>query len=241
MAVALDTSAIATGGANGANSATSTSFTTSAVNEVIYVLSDTSNDSATVSSISNTSGLTWVKIDSINKGASQGWVEVWRAFAASIISTQTVTVNYAGGFPQANIIVVPASGVDTTGTSGSGSVGATNKASANSTLPTTSVTTTRPGSLVIAAVGQDSNNSLTAGASQTKQTAKTTASALFSIINLLTQNANTSSSGTSVTMNGTFAGSAPWGIIAVEVLAPVSAVSGKVVSVKQAVNRASTY
>jgi hypothetical protein len=131
----------------------SPSFSTVAGNELLlaFVSADGPSGSAmTVSSVSG-AGLTWTRVVSTN--AQLGTSEIWRAFSASTLSNATVTATLAQRF-SASLTVMSFSGVDTTGTNGSGAIGATGTNNASSGAPTASLLTTRNGSWVFG-VGND--------------------------------------------------------------------------------------
>ena len=94
-------------------------------------------------------------------------------------------------------------GVDTTGTNGSGAIGATTSAGAKSGAPTASLTTTRNNSLVIG-VGNDYDNATarTVGSNQT-MVHQFLATAAGDAYWVQRQSAATPSSGTAVTINDT--------------------------------------
>jgi len=96
-----------------------------------------------------------------------GTAEIWRAFSPTTLSGASVraTLSQSVG---ASITVVTFSGVDTSGTGGSGAIGATGGGTAASGAPTASLTTTRDNSWVIG-VGSDWDNATarTVGANQT--------------------------------------------------------------------------
>lgn len=222
MAIAVDQSAHQN--VNGSNTCT-VNMTTSGSGRFLLLTSHVSNSASTVSSITDAAA-TWVKILEIQEVATTGgWVSVWRTLASGTYSGGSITVNYAGGFPQASVVVTAYTGTDTTGTNGSGAVGASNSATAGGTAPSVNVTTTRANSLVVAGVGQDSGITWSAGSGQTIND-QTLSAGGFSTLAQFRQNSVTANSGTAVTMNATSSSSASEAIIGVEILAPVSTVIG---------------
>lgn len=219
MAVTLDSTLVGTGSINGANSIVLSAFSTGGTNRLVLVLTDESSDPATVSSVTAT-GLTFVKVKSVNKGTSQGNVEMWGAWAAAQQTSVVITVNLTGtNFPQGSATTYCFSGTDTTGTVVA-TIGATSTfASLSSSAPTANITTTRNNSLCIAAVGCDINTTTTAGSGQTIDTNVISAGG-FSEINSMRQSATTATSGTVVTMNATSVAVHPYGLLAVEILSP---------------------
>src|SRR5205814_5898287 len=99
--------------------------------------------------------------------AQSGSSEIWRAFApatlASVSVTATLSQSVAG-----SMTVVSFSNVDTSGTSGSGAVGATATANSAGGPPSATLVTTRNNSLVFG-VGNDFDNAIarTVGPNQT--------------------------------------------------------------------------
>lgn len=128
-------------------------FSTTQPNELLlaFVDSDSSNSTTTqVNSVAG-AGLTWELVARAN--AQLGDAEIWRAFAPTPLTNVTVTATLqqpAG----ASISVVAFTGADTSGTNGSGAIGATGTFSADPGAPTGSVQTTRAGSWVFG-VGND--------------------------------------------------------------------------------------
>ena len=141
-------------------------FSTTASNELLlaFVATDAISGTTTVSSIAGGS-LTWQLV--VRTNAQKGTSEVWRAFAAAPLSGITVTATLSQSV-SSSITVVSFKGVDTSGTNGSGAIGATKSASANPGAPTATLTTTRAGSWVFG-VGNDWDNAIarTLGGNQT--------------------------------------------------------------------------
>lgn len=198
--LSIDTVSSADRSSAGSQSSTA-QFSTTAPNELLlaFISTDSSSTSGnTVTSVQG-AGLTWQLVSRAN--GVPGDAEIWRAFAAAVLSNVTVTANLSQS-AAASISVVAFSGVDTSGSNGSGAVGATAMFSAASGAPTGSVTTTRDGSWVFA-VGADWDNAIapTVGLNQTivHQYLATVGDTYW----VQQQNSVTSSAGTTVTMNDT--------------------------------------
>lgn len=221
MAIVLDSTLVGTGGVNGANSNPLSNFSTGGTNRVVLVESDESQDASTVASVTAT-GLTFTKLGSVNKGASQGNVEIWGAWAAAQQTNVAITINYTGSnFPQgagrtecwsgtADGSVLIANVVNSVAATGAFGIGAN---------PTVNITTTKANSQVVAAVGVDGSGGITAGSNQTLEGSNASLGGV-SEVGALYQNANTAASGTVVTMNATLAVGASSGIVALEIFAP---------------------
>ena len=133
-------------------------FSTSSGNELIlaFIATDAlSGANTTVSSVAG-AGLTWQLVRRTN--AQSGTSEIWRAFALSVLTNVSVTATLSRAV-SSSITVMAFSGVDTTGTNGSGAVGATASNSAAQGAPTATLTTTRAGSIVVG-VGNDFDNAV---------------------------------------------------------------------------------
>jgi len=138
---------------NNQNTVTSGAFSTSAGNELVlaFIAADyLFGTNTTVTGVSG-AGLTWQLVQRTN--VQSGTSEIWRAFAAAPLSNVTITATLSQGVAS-SITVVSFSNVDTTGTNGSGAIGATASANAASGAPTATLVTTRGNSLVFG-VGND--------------------------------------------------------------------------------------
>lgn len=249
MAITADTTKVGAGSGNGVNSLALSSFSTGGTNRVVLVFSDESQDASTISGVT-ASGLTFSKVNSVNKGTSQGNVECWAAWAASQQTSVVITVTYTGSnFPQCNARTECWSGTGSGASSISGAIGNSGTGAGDTNAFSASLTTTRGGSQVVGAVGQDSNLTPTAGSNQTG-IGTTDTSTTSSSISDFKQNSATANSGTNVTMNGTFVSATFWGVVVVEVLAPSTPPVGYDVSplnnnfganINQAVKRAAYF
>jgi hypothetical protein len=150
--VAIDQTIFADGTTTGTTRATAT-FSTSATNELLLAFISSGKGTATSTVVNSVAGgsLTWVLVQRTN--TQQGTAEIWRAFAPTTLTNITVTATFSQTV-QSSMTVVSFTGVDTTGTSGSGAIGATATANAASGAPAATLTTTRANSVVFG-VGED--------------------------------------------------------------------------------------
>ena len=143
-------------------------FSTTAGNELLLALISTDNgnneSSTTVTTVTG-GGLTWTLVRRTN--AALGDSEIWRAFAPAVLTGTTVTATFSQSVAAA-ITVISFRGVDTTGTNGSGAIGATGSANALTGAPSASLVTTRNNSYVVG-VGNDWDGAIarTVGPGQT--------------------------------------------------------------------------
>ena len=144
----------------------SSAFSTTAGTELLlaFISADDTATGQTVSSISGGS-LTWTLVRRTN--VRRGDSEIWRAFATGVLSNVTVTATLSQS-AAASITVVSFKGVDTSGTNGSGAIGASQSSSSAAGAPTATLTTTRAASLVFG-VGNDWDRATgrTVGSNQT--------------------------------------------------------------------------
>jgi hypothetical protein len=144
-------------------------------------------------------GLTWVLVARAN--GQSGSSEIWRALAPNPLTNVTITATLSQSVIS-SITVLSFTGVDTTGTNGSGAIGATKTASAASGAPTATLVTTRNSSWVFG-VGNDYDNAI----ARTPGTGQTVVHQLLSTAGdtywVQMENAPTPLSGTSVTINDT--------------------------------------
>ncbi len=192
-------------------------FSTTSTNELLlaFVSADapTTGTNTTVSGMTG-AGLTWTLVRRTN--VQRGTAEIWRAFAAAALTNVSVTAALSSSQP-ASMTVVTFKGVDTTGTNGSGAVGATGTGNAATGAPTANLVTTRNNSWVFG-VGNDWDgaSARTAGANQT----------LVHQLQLLLQdtfwvqrqNATTPLAGTTVTINDTAPTNHRYNLTLVEIL-----------------------
>ncbi|HLH08324.1 MAG TPA: N,N-dimethylformamidase beta subunit family domain-containing protein [Terriglobales bacterium] len=202
-------------------SITSSPFSTTAGSELLlaFIGTDALSPNMTVSSVTG-GGLTWTLV--VRSNAQGGSSEIWRAFATAPLSNATVSANFSQTAPDATITVMSFTGVDSTGTNGSGAIGANLATNAKSGAPTITLTTTRNNSLVIG-VGNDYDNAInrTVGTNQTMvhQFLATGAGDTYWVQR---QNAATPSSGTAVRINDTAPTGDSYNLAAVEILPPIT-------------------
>jgi len=135
---------------------TTTAFSTTAGNELLlaFISSDYQTGANTkVNSVSG-AGLTWQLVTRAN--VQQGTSEIWRALASAPLSNVTVTATLSQAV-MSSITVMSFKGVDTSGTNGSGAIGAVKTANGTSGAAKVTLTTTRSNSWVFG-VGNDWDN-----------------------------------------------------------------------------------
>jgi hypothetical protein len=145
----------------------SPAFSTTVSNELVlaFIATDYNGGvNTTVSSVTG-AGLTWVLVARTN--VQNGTSEIWRAFATAPLTGVTVTASLSQA-ASSMVTVVSFSNVDTSGTNGSGAIGATATANRAVGAPTATLVTTRNNSWVFG-VGNDFDNPIarTVGAGQT--------------------------------------------------------------------------
>ena len=192
---------VSTDGSSASTTISSAPVSTSSGNELLLAFISTdylTGANTTVKSVSG-GGLTWVLVQRTD--AQSGSSEIWRAFSSSALSNAIITATLSQSVI-CSISVMSFSGVDTTGTSGSGAIGATGTGNSSREAPTASLTTTRSGSWVVG-VGNDYDNAIgrTAGSGQrlVHQLFTPTGDTYWVQI----QNIPTPTSGTSVSINDT--------------------------------------
>src|SRR5205823_3186784 len=172
-----------------------------------------SGANTTVTGVSG-AALTWTLV--VRANGQSGTSEIWRAFAPSPLTNVTITATLSQSVVS-SITVLSFSGVDATGTNGSGAIGATKSASATSGAPTATLTTTRNSSWVFG-VGSDFDNAIAraAGANQTVVHQFLTSAGDTYWVQM--QNSTTPASGTSVSINDTTPTGDRYNLAIVEVL-----------------------
>jgi len=203
---------------NGVKASTiaSPAFSTISANELLlaFVATDyLTGANTTVTGVSG-GGLTWALV--VRSNAQSGSSEIWRAFAAAPLSNVTVTATLSQSVVS-SITMMSFSGIDTSGTNGSGAIGATKPASAVSGAPTASLTTTRNYSWVFG-VGNDYDNATArvpgAGQSMVNQFLTPAGDTYW----MQMQNSPTPVSGTSVSISDTAPTGDRYNLAIVEVL-----------------------
>jgi hypothetical protein len=191
-------------------------FSTTTANELMlaFVATDALSAGVTVTGVTG-AGLTWQLVRRTN--TQLGTSEIWRAFAPAIASNVSVTATLSQSVP-ASITVMSFSGVDTSGTYGSGAIGATGSGNASKGAPSATLVTTRANSLVVG-VGNDWDNATarTPGPNQTmvQQYLATAGDTLW--VQRVT--APIALSGTSVTINDTAPSTDRYNLTICEILA----------------------
>ena len=145
----------------------SPAFSTVAPKELVLAFVSTDYGSGVNTSVTGVTGagLTWALVGRANVQA--GTSEIWRAFAAAPLTGVTVTASLSQ--PVSSMItVISFANVDTSGTNGSGAIGATAAASSFAGAPTATLVTTRNNAWVFG-VGNDYDNPIgrTVGSGQT--------------------------------------------------------------------------
>ena len=203
-------------GTSASSSSVSPAFSTASGNELLLAFISTDYLGGTNTSVSAVAGggLNWTLV--VRTNAQKGGAEIWSAFANAPLSNVTVTATLSQSVIS-SITVMSFTGVDTTGTGGSGAIGATVSKSAASGAPTATVVTTRNNSWVFG-VGNDFDNAIarTVGASQTLVHQKLTSAGDTYWVQM--QNSPTPASGTSVTINDTAPTSDSYNLSVVELL-----------------------
>lgn len=191
-----------------------------AANSLVLVKTHVSNTGAATPTAA---GLTFVQIGS-DLTSSNGVSRLYRAFTSVALSGAVITITNSG-FPQSSATADTYINPDTTGTNGSGAVGATNTfTSGGSNAPTANVTTTRDNSLVVSMGGETGSLAWTAGSGQTVNS--TIAGPGFSTSSSERRNTVTATLGTTVTGNYSLSGSGAVDLFVVEILAPILVSSG---------------
>jgi hypothetical protein len=123
-------------------------LTTTTGNQLLLAFIASDDNNGTPMSVTGVigGGVTWTLVRRTN--VQRGTAEIWRAFAASTVTNATITATLSQSAP-ASMTIMSFKGVDTTGTNGSGAIGATGSGNALSGAPTATLTTTRAHSLVI--------------------------------------------------------------------------------------------
>jgi len=199
---------------------TSASFSTASANELVLAFIATdylSGANTTVKSVTG-AGLTWVLV--VRTNVQSGSSEIWRAFAPSPLASASVEATLSQSVAS-SITILSFSGVDTSGTNGSGAIGAIASANASSGAPTGHVTTTRDGSWVFG-VGNDYDNAIARMPGSGQSLVHQYLSPFGDTYWVQMQNAPTAAAGTSVTINDTAPASDRYNLSICEVLAASS-------------------
>jgi hypothetical protein len=149
-------------GDNGGGAATLTisNVSTSEDNELL-LLAVTWKNNSTMSTAPNGAAPTgWTSVGSAVEGATNT-TQLWRALVPNKIENQTITVTVPGGV-KATAVVIAIRGVDTSGTNGSGAVDVVNTGNGSTANPSTGLTVSTNGSLVLGFLGNGNATAPTA-------------------------------------------------------------------------------
>lgn len=212
-----------------ASSIVSPNFSTTSKNELFlaFVATGPSSGSVTVTSV-NGAGLSWALVKRTN--ASGGTTEIWRAFAPTVLSNVNVSATLSTDV-YSSITVMTFTGVDPSGSNGSGAIGAT--AGANGTVgsPSVTLTTTRDGSLVLG-VGNDVAKATVRVPGTMQNLVSQDLSPNGNTYWVQTQMTTTALSGTAVTVNDVSPASDPFNLTTVEVLPPSYCIASEAIDTR---------
>jgi hypothetical protein len=137
----------------GRSTITTQAFSTTSANELLlaFISSDDVSGTNTIATSVSGAGLRWTLV--VRTNVQSGTAEIWRAFAPAALKNVAVSAALSQKVA-ASITVMSFTGVDTSGTNGSGAIGAIGTGNANPGAPTAGLTTTRNNSWVIG-VGND--------------------------------------------------------------------------------------
>jgi hypothetical protein len=200
-------------------SITSPSFSTKSGNELLlaFISTDASSSGITVTGVSG-AGVTWGLVRRTN--GQMGTAEIWRAFASASLSAVTVKATLSQSVA-ASMTLVTFTGVDTSGTNGSGAIGNANGNSASSGAPSVSLTTTRNGSWVFG-VGNDWDNAISRTTGTNQSLVHQYLATVGDTYWVQKQNTPTALSGTQVFINDTSPTTDRFNLSIVEVLPAVT-------------------
>jgi hypothetical protein len=194
-------------------------FSTTTANELLlaFVSSDwLSGTNTTVKSITG-GGLTWVLV--VRSNTQDGTAEIWRAFATAALTNVTVQATLSQSV-YSSMTVMSFKNVNTTGTSGSGAIGATASKGAASGAPTASLVTTKNNSWVVGGGDDwDTSTARTLGTGQT-MVHQDLATSVQDTYWVQRQTAPTPTLGTTVTINDTAPTKDRWNLAICEILTP---------------------
>jgi N-acetylneuraminic acid mutarotase len=212
--VAIDAN-VSTDGAK-ATTVSSPVFSTASSNELLlaFIATDYLGGVNTIVTGVTGGGLTWTLV--VRSNAQDGSSEVWRAFSNVPLSNVTVAATLSQSVIS-SLTVMSFSGVDATGTNGSGAIGAFKSAGAATGAPSATLTTMRNGSWTFG-VGNDFDNAIARipGANQVLVHQALTSTGDTYWVQM--QNSPTPVSGTSVTINDTAPTADRYNLAIIEVL-----------------------
>lgn len=199
-----------------ASTITSPVFSTSSGNELLLAFIATDYIQGPNTGVTNVTGggLTWALV--VRTNVQAGTSEIWRAFAPTTLSNASVTATLSQG-SRASLTIVTFTGVDTSGSFGSGAIGRIASANGTSGAPSATLQTSRAGSWVFG-VGNDYDNAIsrTLGPNQTLVHEYLTA--VGDTYWVQRQNAPTPVAGTNVTINATAPDTDRWNLSICEIL-----------------------
>jgi hypothetical protein len=215
VGITIDTTASADQG-TASPTVTIPAFSTTSGNELLLAFISSDALVGTVTSVTG-AGLTWVPV--IRSNAQYGPAEIWRAFANTPLTNVSVTATLSSSVAS-SITLMSFAGVDTTGTNGSGAIGATGTGNSSSGAPSASLITMRNNSWVFG-VGTDWNAPIarTVGANQVLIHQALPISDTFWVQRQLS---TTPSAGAVVTINDTTPTTDRYNLAIVEILASLS-------------------
>jgi hypothetical protein len=207
---------VSTDGTSASTTIQSPSFSTTVNNELLLAFITADYVSAANTTVTNVTGggLTWTLV--VRSNGQSGDSEIWRAFASSPVSAATVTATLSQSVVS-SITVRSFEGVNTSGTNGSGAIGATASANGKTGAPSVSVTTTQNESWVYG-VGNDFDSATphTPGSGQSLVHQDLTAAGDTYWVQM--RSGPTYSAGTVAAINDTSPTTDQWNLAAVEIL-----------------------
>jgi hypothetical protein len=184
------------------NTVATSTFSTKSANELLLAFISTDGPSSgtntTVSSVAG-AGLTWVLVKRTN--TQSGTSEIWRTFATSALTNVSVTATLSQSF-NSSMTVMSFTGVDISGTNGSGAIGATGTGNANPGAPGATLVTTRNNSWVFG-VGNDWDNAIARSPGTNQTIVHQSLAPVGDTYWVQTLNSSTLVSGTTVTVTDT--------------------------------------
>lgn len=207
---------VSTDGTSASSTIQSPAFSTKGDNELLlaFVTADYGGGTNTTVKSMTGGGLTWTLV--VKSNGQSGDSEIWRAFATSPIGSATVTATLSQSVVS-SITVRAFEGVNTSGTNGSGAIGATTSANGKTGAPSASVTTTQDSSWVYG-VGNDFDNATPrtpgSGQSLVHEDLSVTGDTYW----VQMQNSPSYVAGTAVPINDTVPTTDRWNLAVVEIL-----------------------
>jgi hypothetical protein len=206
-----------------ASTITSPLFSTSSGNELLLAFISTDyiypGPNTAVTNVTG-GGLTWALV--VRTNVQAGTSEIWRAFAPSTLTNASVTATLSQG-SRASLTVITFTGVDTSGTFGSGAIGRIGSANGATGAPSATLQTSRAGSWVFG-VGNDYDNAISRTVGPNQTLVQEYLTSVGDTYWVQRQNAPTPIAGTDVTINDTAPTGDRWNLSICEILpAPAGA------------------